>query len=151
MKRITLWLLVASFLLALTMPTAWAAGAGTVVFRNTQAVADNLNCTNTISWDNSVGRQESFALNLSSGGDVYPIVMACDTIYGGLSVSSMISYAESLGYNVLAAVNTDFYSTKTGVPMGIVIEDGSISPVRKATRLCLSERTARSALRMMPR
>ena len=35
-----------------------------------------------------------------------------------------MSYAQELGYHVLAAINTDFFSTSTGVPLGIVIEDG---------------------------
>jgi exopolysaccharide biosynthesis protein len=50
--------------------------------------------------------------------------MACDTIYGRLTVSQIISYAERQGKNVIAAVNTDFFSTATGVPSGIVIENG---------------------------
>ena len=125
MKKLIIWLTIASLLFSLTFLPAAATGAGSVVYQNTQAVADNLSLTNTISWDGSVGRQESFALSLTGSGDAYPIVMACDTIYGSLSVSKMISYAESLGYNVLAAVNTDFYSTMTGVPLGIVIEDGT--------------------------
>ena len=33
-------------------------------------------------------------------------------------------YAQELGYHVLGAVNTDFFSTTSGVPIGIVIEDG---------------------------
>ena len=62
MKKITLWLLAAALLLAVTLPSAWAAGAGTVVYRNTQTLTDNLSIKNTISWQDEVGRQESFAL-----------------------------------------------------------------------------------------
>ena len=35
-----------------------------------------------------------------------------------------MSYAQELGYHVLGAINTDFFSTTSGVPIGIVIEDG---------------------------
>ena len=35
-----------------------------------------------------------------------------------------MAYAQSLGYHVLGAVNTDFFSTASGVPIGMVIENG---------------------------
>jgi hypothetical protein len=47
-----------------------------------------------------------------------------DTVYGGFTLSEMIKYAESQGKNVLAAMNTDFFSLKTRVPLGIVVENG---------------------------
>ena len=125
MKKIAVWLLSAALLITVTLPSAWAAGAGTAVYRNTQSLTNNLNIKNTISWQDDVGRQQSFMLSHTKGGDAYPIILANDTIYGSLSVQSMIAYAETLGYNVLAAVNTDFFSTVTGVPLGIVIEDGT--------------------------
>jgi exopolysaccharide biosynthesis protein len=125
MKKITVRITAVSLLFALLLLPAGAAGAGAVVYRNTQAVADNLSCTNTISWDAQTGRQESFTLSLTGAGDAYPIVLACDTIYGRLTAQQMIAYAESAGYSVLAAVNTDFFSMQTGVPLGIVVEDGT--------------------------
>ena len=41
-----------------------------------------------------------------------------------MNINSIVSYAQKLGYNVLAAMNTDFFSMSTGVPLGIVIENG---------------------------
>jgi len=62
---------------------------------------------------------------MTGPGDAYPIVMNGDTIYGTTKISNMVSYAESLGKNVLAVVNTDFFFLEHGgVPLGIVIEDG---------------------------
>jgi len=40
-----------------------------------------------------------------------------------MTVSGVIDYAEDLGYNVLGAINTDFFSSKK-VPLGVVVEDG---------------------------
>lgn len=120
MKRIVVFMII----LSLLTTTAYAAGAGETVYINERQVAENLTYTNTISWNSLYGREESFMLGLEQGGDAYPIVMACDTIYGSMSISRMVTYAESQGKNVLAAVNTDFFSTTTGVPDGIVIEDG---------------------------
>jgi hypothetical protein len=94
--------------------TAQAAGAGTVVYSNTQQIANNLAYTNTISYINGTQRQMSYALNLTGKGDAYPIIMADDTIYGSMTIDKVINYAEGQGKNVLAAVNTDFFSMKTG-------------------------------------
>jgi exopolysaccharide biosynthesis protein len=129
MKRIFTGILAFSMALSLVasiaqIQTAAAVGAGTAAYRNTQQIANNLSYTNTISYINDTQRQESYALSLTGKGDAYPILMACDTIYGRLTIDQMISYAEGLGKNVLAAVNSDFFSMKTGVPMGLVVEDG---------------------------
>lgn len=116
---------VAALLLALVLlvtPAIAGSGAGSAAYiHNTQLTAD-LTYTNTIS-SNSSGRIESFMLTDLPGGEVYPIVMACDTIYGGMTITEVIAYASSLGYNVVGAINTDFYSTYS-IPTGIVIENG---------------------------
>lgn len=112
------------FCLTAALKTALAAGADTAVYRNTQQIADNLSFTKTISYIKGAERQECFELSLNGRGDAYPIVMACDTIYGRLTIDQMVAYAEKQGKNVLAAVNADFFSMQTGVPSGLVIEDG---------------------------
>jgi exopolysaccharide biosynthesis protein len=124
MKKITAGVLAVSMMLSILVISAKAEGAGTVVYRNTQQITDNLAYTNTISWSSEEQRQESFTLSLAGKGDAYPIVMGCDTIYGRMTVEQMIAFAESQGRKVLAAVNTDFYSMTTGVPLGLVVENG---------------------------
>lgn len=114
----------AVFILSTVPQAALATGAGTVVYRNTQQIANNLSFTDTISYIDGIQRQESYSLSLTGKGDAYPIIMACDTIYGSLTIEKMIAYAESQGRNVLAAINTDFFSMKTGVPLGLVVENG---------------------------
>jgi hypothetical protein len=123
MKKFTA-LITAFILLLILTPPAFAAGSGTVVYANTRQIADNLHYTRTVSYINNVERQNSFTLSLTGKGDAYPILMADDTIYGSMSIDQIVKYAASQGKNVLAAVNTDFFSTKTGVPLGLVIEDG---------------------------
>ena len=111
-------IIVLSLLIALTLNAA-----GETVYTNTRWLADNLEYTNTITWDSAAGRTESFTVRMTGQGDAYPIVMNGDTIFGGFEISRMVSYAESLGKNVLAVVNTDFFAYST-VPIGIVVEDG---------------------------
>ena len=111
-------------ILSLLMAPA-ALALGDTVYTNTRRLADNLELKNTISWHGVHGRTESFMLEMTGTGDARPIIMKGDTVFGTTRISSMISLAEERGYNVLAAVNSDFFFTQHGgVPMGIVIEDG---------------------------
>ena len=110
-------------LLIIAAPAALALGDD--VYTNSRWLADNLQYRNTISWHSTDGRTESFSVLLTGYGSAYPIVMNGDTVYGTTRISTMVSYAESLGMNVLAAVNSDFFFTQHGgVPIGIVVEDG---------------------------
>ena len=102
---------------------AMAAGFGEKVYENSTALADSFTYTNFTSYSPS-GRIETFAVELKRGSDIEQIVTSCDTIYGGMTVQTAVKYAEDLGYNVLAAVNADFFSKLNHVPLGIVIEDG---------------------------
>ncbi len=116
--------------LALMLLLSWpltvlaaAGGAGDSQYSNTALLTDNLSYTNTIYQLAGAGRVESFMLALEPRGSVRPIILSCDTVYGGMTVDTLVEYAESQGYNVLAAVNSDFFGGN-GVPFGPVVEDG---------------------------
>ena len=113
-------------ILSLMLPIA-AYALGDTVYTNSRWIANNLEYMNSISYSSAQGRTESFAVRMTGKGDAYPIVMNGDTIWGTRTVTGMVNYAEGLGKNVLAAVNTDFFFTGSrqgGVPLGIVVEDG---------------------------
>lgn len=116
-------LLLALSLLA-TCALAYGDGTGAATYTNEWALADGLTYENAVSRNSSGGRVETFSLELQPYSGVYPIVLACDTIYGGMTINNMISYAESLGYNVVGAVNADFGYWDTRIPCGMVVEDG---------------------------
>ncbi len=109
-----------------TFCTAYAgeAGEGTVTYRNQQDLGNGVTYTNTISQNPTYGIQQSFSFTTIPLQIVKPIVLACDTIYGSLNIDNVVTYAQQLGYNVLAAMNTDFFSMQTGIPLGLVIENG---------------------------
>ena len=116
---------------------AAAYGTGDVRYENKTQLTDTLTYTNRISVSGS-GRVESFELELSPNGDVEQIVSSCDTVYGGMTVQDVVRYVEGQGYNVLAAVNSDFYSTTNRIPLGIVIENGIYkSSPAGANALCI--------------
>ena len=111
----------AAFLLSAALLAGTAAADGGTVYSRSLAVSD-LTYTNTIRYG-SAGRLETYALETTPGGNVRPIVMACDTIYGGMTLPTMVSYAEKQGYNVVGAINADYYYGNS-IPIGLVIENG---------------------------
>lgn len=116
--------LAVAMLLTLSIPALAAPnGSGTELYINKTQLTKGLTFTNTIYTNATYGREESFALELSPDSAVTPMVMACDTIYGGFSISSCIEYAESQGYNVVAAMNADYFNS-VKVPLGMVVENG---------------------------
>ncbi len=127
MKLIKKWnkaiaLLLASALLTLSASAA-AGGTGAAVYSNALTLADGFTYINEISYNADGQRVETYRTELSTESAVFPVVMACDTIYGGMTIEEMIAYAEAQGYNVVGAMNCDFFSGYK-VPLGGVIEDG---------------------------
>ena len=104
---------------------ASAAYGGTPHYKNTVNVADGLTYENVVR-TTSGGRVESFALTIDPNEGLS--VMASDggDIYGGCTINYAVNQAEKMGYNTLAAVNSDFFSMSTGVPTGIFIENGML-------------------------
>ena len=97
-------------------------GAGTTVYQSEMDLGNGVTYTNTMSQNSTYGLQQSHSFTVAPGDLITPVILACYTIYGSMNMDSIVNYAETQGYNVLAALNTDFFSTKTDVPLGLVIE-----------------------------
>lgn len=107
----------------LAVPTVYAA-AGEQKLQTSSTLAEGLTYRNTITTNNS-SRVESFSMELEPNSEAYPILLqASGTIYGAATINKAVSHAQELGYHVLGAINTDYFSTATGVPLGIAIENG---------------------------
>ncbi|MGI6205754.1 MAG: phosphodiester glycosidase family protein [Anaerovoracaceae bacterium] len=120
-RRITSALIISAVLAVSTIAAA-ATGAGTELYHKIVDYGNGMVYNNVVS-ENDNGRQESNFTELKPGS-VQPVVFADDTIYGKLTIDQVAEYAEGQGYQVLGGINTDFFTTKYGVPMGIVVEDG---------------------------
>ncbi|MBQ9979514.1 MAG: S-layer homology domain-containing protein [Oscillospiraceae bacterium] len=70
--------------------------------------------------------QQAFVLNYTPGGDIMPVVTYGSAVYGGQSISGAATDWEKTGNKVIAAVNADFFSTTSGIPMGILITEGKL-------------------------
>jgi exopolysaccharide biosynthesis protein len=108
---------------ALATPTAFAA-AGERKIQTSSTLVDGLTYRNTVTVNNS-SRVESFSMELTPDSTAYPILLqGSGTMYGAATINHVVSIAQEQGYHVLGAINTDFFSTASGVPIGISIEDG---------------------------
>lgn len=109
---------------ALSFPVSALAAWGDTRLESSHELLDGLTYTKTVS-EYTAGRLASFTLELEEDSTVYPILLqSSGTVYGSASINAAVMLAQGLGYQVMAAVNTDYFSTATGVPQGIVIEDG---------------------------
>ena len=118
--RAIAWILLILLALSCIIP-AFAVDEGA---RTVQTVlGDGLTLTQLNSYLNGVRRQQ-FTLDYEPGGSVQPLVLYGDTLYGKSTVTQVVDYARSQGYHVLAAVNSDFFFTGSGIPTGMTVQNG---------------------------
>ena len=109
--------------LLLAVPTVFAA-AGEQKLQTVTQIVDGLTYRNTVTV-NGGSRVESYSLELSPDSSVSPMLIQGDsTIYGNGNINRAVSLAQAQGRRVLGGINTDFFIMATGVPIGLVIEDG---------------------------
>lgn len=123
----------------LITPTVYA-DAGEEKLRTSVELTDGLTYHNTITVNRS-SRLESYALELEPYSGIAPILLqSSGTIYGAATINRAVSTAQAMGYQVLGAINTDFFSITHGVPMGIVIEDGVYkSSAGTSAAICIAD------------
>ena len=120
--RAVAWILLLLLALSCVIPAFAADQAAHTV---TTQLGDGLTLTQLNSLTGSTRRQQ-FTLDYVPGGTVQPIVAYGDTLYGKSTVEQVVQYAQEQGYHVLAAVNSDYFSTSTGVPIGMTILEGRL-------------------------
>ncbi|MBQ4578466.1 MAG: phosphodiester glycosidase family protein [Clostridia bacterium] len=118
--RAVAWILLILLALSCIVP-AFAADSDA---RTLQTVlGDGLTLTQQNSYLGGVRRQQ-FTLDFEPGGSVQPLVLYGDTLYGKSTVTQVTDYARAQGYHVLAAVNSDYFFTGSGIPTGMTVQDG---------------------------
>jgi len=123
-KKLIPLILLLSMLLSLSVSAA-DSGAGTMLYTTGELIAPGLEAISAVYAGDSGSMQAGYCLELAPNSEVYPILMACDTMYGGMDLETAVAYTRSLGYNVVAAVNTAFF-TGASIPIGIVVEEGRL-------------------------
>lgn len=74
----------------------------------------------------SVGNQTEAYIEYSPNENAKPVVVNGSSVWGTRSIDSAVSYMENKGLRTMAGINADYFSFKTGIPMGNVIIDGEI-------------------------
>lgn len=123
-KRMIPLILLLALLLSLPV-AATDRGAGTMLYTTGEVIAPGLEAISAVYAGANGAMQAGYSLELSPHSRVYPIMMACDTMYGGMDLETAVAYTRQQGYNVVAAVNTAFF-TGASVPIGIVVEEGRL-------------------------
>jgi len=125
MKKAAALVLAATMLFgSISVASAAGTGTGSVQYSDTTELTEGFSYRDDVSFNQNGKRVETYSVEISPDSEVKPIVVACDTIYGGMTLSRVIKYATELGYNVLGGINSDFFWSESKTPIGAVIEEG---------------------------
>lgn len=128
MKKFTqrlLSALCAGALAASLLPPAPALAAETLSHSDTYDIANGLRYTAASSQTGET-RQQSFRLDYTPGKDIVPIVAYGNKLYGKSDINEIISFVQQQGQNVYGAANADFFVMATGLPSGLVVNNGRL-------------------------
>ncbi len=106
--------------------SAFAVDDGTVLYRTETPLADGLMYETVLAGQDSYS-QNGYLFTYTGGGAALPVVTAGDYIRGRETLGAMVSSWDNGTWNdddVVGAVNGDFFSMATGIPMGIMVRDG---------------------------
>ncbi|MBR5391048.1 MAG: phosphodiester glycosidase family protein, partial [Clostridia bacterium] len=115
-----------SLLLLLTLLPAPVYAAQPVSHTVFTELGPGLTLTQENSRDASGSMRQQFFLDYAPGDVVEPLVLYGAHLRGKSPIQTVISYAQNQGYQVLAAVNADFFFTDSGIPIGMTIQNGRL-------------------------
>lgn len=107
--------------------TAAASAAFTNGFSWSYPVGEGLTYTRT-EGKNSAGVQRANVLTYAPNTGVSPVmVYAGDTVYGSkATIMNAVKYLQNQGKTVIGGTNADFFVMSSGVPIGLVIDKGTL-------------------------
>ena len=76
--------------------------------------------------DENVGQQKEFFVEYAPNEAVVPVIVNGDKIYGKRDINGVIKYMKENNLEPVAGINGDYFSFKTGIPMGHTIMQGEI-------------------------
>lgn len=74
----------------------------------------------------SVGKQNEYYVEYTPNSEAVPVIINGKSIWGTRTVKQAEKYMEDNGLRPLVGINADYFSFKTGIPMGYTIADGEI-------------------------
>ncbi|MFA6948691.1 MAG: phosphodiester glycosidase family protein, partial [Eubacteriales bacterium] len=121
--------LAASLLCAASLTLSSGASVlGDVYYSPTISLSDALDYTQVYAYDGEKDKNtRAYILEYNPSSDeTLPLVTCGGSVYGRKTLDTMIGYKLRDPNKLAAAVNADFFSMKTGVPMGVVVEGGIV-------------------------
>ncbi len=119
----------AAALLALTLAVASALGAamGEELTDYSVQIHEDTELHSGVFWSSaeSALRTENY-VTYTPGGPVKPVVTFGGALTERVTVAKAASQRESAGYRVVAGINGDHFNTSNGLPIGLVISDGTL-------------------------
>ncbi len=78
-------------------------------------------------------------LTYTPGGDVEPVVVYGDTLYGRSTMDYIREYLDEQDLSATAAINAAFFDMSTGIPYGMVVTDGILRSSGEGHTVCIWE------------
>jgi hypothetical protein len=98
------------------------AGVGEVTVLGITPLSDKATLTRNTVRHVTAGQQAERYIEWNSGGQIRPIVVTGDTVFGGtLTLDEAAAKATAAGMSVAAGMNGDFFTVSTGVPVGLTV------------------------------
>ena len=118
-----------ALLLCLMMSMLWlaptAAWGYTEAYPRVQQLAEGVVWHDVLAV-NDLGVQRAHYIEYTPNEGVVPVVAYGQGFYGRSTVTYVGNYLTGLGEKPIAAINADFFNLSTGVPIGIVIREGTL-------------------------
>ena len=115
-----------SVVIAAAQLTAGAEALGTPSGGWTTYMGADTYFYNTEFYSDSVGAQNEYYVEYTPNSEAVPVVVNGYTIWGTRTIKQAEQYMADNGLRPLAGINGDYFSFKTGIPMGYTIIDGEI-------------------------
>lgn len=74
----------------------------------------------------SVGKQNEYYVEYTPNSEAVPVVINGSSIWGTRNIKQAEQYMADNGLRPLVGINADYFSFKTGIPMGYTVADGEI-------------------------
>ena len=134
MKRLAVRALAAVLILLGLLSMASAAG---VLRESGLTLSDDLTLERTYYEQDGAVKEQM--LTYTPGGDVTPLVVYGDTLYGRSTMDYLEDYLADQGYTAVGAVNAAFFDMSTGIPYGMVVTDGILRTSGNVLTVGISE------------
>lgn len=111
---------------------AWAA----MLHQSGLQLTQDLSLQTTYSQQDETSVRERI-FTYTPGGDVQPVVVYGDTLYGRSTMDYIREYLEERNLSAAAAVNAAFFDMSTGIPYGMVVTDGILRSSGDGYTVCI--------------